>query len=65
MEIKTNRNKLETNKKHLDQLERVTIRVYKDGKSGVTKEQIEARAESLGESVNGYILRLLKEDMKK
>jgi predicted HicB family RNase H-like nuclease len=65
MEIKTDRKKLDTNKKHLAQLERITIRVYKDGKSGVTKEQIEARAESQGESVNTYILRLITEDMRK
>ena len=65
MEIKTDRKKLETNKKHLEQLDRITIRVYKDGKSGVTKEQIEARAEGQGESVNTYILRLITDDMTK
>lgn len=27
------------------------------------KEKIKARADSLGESVNGYILRLIREDM--
>jgi len=29
------------------------------------KEKIKTRADSLGESVNGYILRLIREDMEK
>ena len=29
------------------------------------KDEIKAHAESLGESVNGYIWRLIKEDMEK
>lgn len=40
--------------------DRVTIVVPKG-----RKDEIKARAEILGESVNGYIWRLIQEDMKK
>lgn len=38
--------------------DRITIRVYKG-----EQDHIKARAASLGESVNGYINRLIAEDM--
>lgn len=38
----------------------IAVRVHKG-----EKEQIQARAASLGESVNGYICRLIAQDMEK
>ena len=65
MESKTSKKKLETNERYLQKLDRITIRVRKDGGDGFTKEQVEARADSLGESVNAYINRLISEDMER
>lgn len=60
---KTSQKKLDTNDRYLQKFDRLTFRVRKD--NGITKEQIERRAESLGESVNEYINRLIQEDFSK
>ena len=61
---KTSQKKLDTNDRYLLKFDRLTFRVRKEG-DGITKERIERRAASLGESVNEYINRLIQEDFSK
>lgn len=48
------------NKWNADNYDRIAVVVPKG-----TKDQIKAKADSLGESVNGYINRLIQEDFSK
>ena len=41
------------------------LRVRKDGKSGITLEDIRAHAESRSESINGFIIRAILEQMQR
>lgn len=56
----TSRSKLQCNERHLEKLERITIRLYKDGTSGITKKQIEGMASKSNMSVNLWITETLK-----
>ena len=50
---------LEGNKRYLEKLDHITIRVQ-----GGTKEKIKARAQQKGMSLNAYIVYLIEKDMK-
>ena len=60
-ERKTSKNKLETNERYLEKLERVVIRVHKDGTDGFTKAQLEAAAQRDGQSVNAWVLDAIRD----
>ena len=49
---------LEGNKRYLEKLDHITIRVQ-----GGTKEKIKARAQQDGMSLNAYIVGLIEKDM--
>lgn len=51
---------LEGNKRYLEKLDHITIRVQ-----GGTKEKIKARAQQEGMSLNAYIVGLIEKDMGK
>ena len=50
---------LEGNKRYLEKLDHITIRVQ-----GGIKEKIKARAQQKGMSLNAYIVDLIEKDMK-
>ena len=50
---------LEGNKRYLEKLDHITIRVQ-----GSIKEKIKARAQQKGMSLNAYIVDLIEKDMK-
>ena len=50
---------LEGNARYLAKLANITLRMKPE-----EKEAIKERADNNGESVNGYIMRLIKEDME-
>ena len=50
---------LEGNKRYLEKLDHITIRVQ-----GGTKEKIKARAQQEGMSLNAYIVGLIEKDMR-
>ena len=51
---------LEGNKRYLEKLDHITIRVQ-----GGTKEKIKARAQQKGMSLNAYIVDLIEKDMER
>lgn len=55
--------KLECNARHLEKLDRITIRVYKDGSDGFTKDQLEHVAQEQGISVNAWIIDAIKQQL--
>ena len=57
----TDRKKLETNQRYLNKLERITIRIHKDGSDGFSREQLEAGALCAGQSVNQWIIEAIKD----
>ena len=57
----TDRKKLETNERYLQKLERVTLRVYKDGSSGFTASDLQEAAAAANQSVNAYIIQAIQE----
>ena len=59
----TGKKKLETNARHLEKLERITFRLYKDGSDGFTKEQIKAAADASGQSVNSWIIEAIQDKL--
>lgn len=52
----TSAKKLAGNDRYLAKLDRVTIRIHKDGTDGVTVPQIRHAAEQAGQSVNQWVL---------
>ena len=60
METKTSRARLEANKRHLEKLDTIAVRVPK-GKKAI----IYAHAETKGKSMNQYIVDLIDKDMEK
>ena len=59
----TGRKKLETNERYLAKLERITIRVHKDGSDGFTRGQLEATAQAAGQSVNAWIVEVIRREL--
>lgn len=53
--------KLACNQRYLDKLDRIVIRVRKDGADGITKSDVEAAAKSRGMSVNQWIIDLIRD----
>lgn len=51
---------LEGNKRHLEKLADIKIRVPKDG----TRERYKSHAEAQGKSLNAYIVDLIEKDMQ-
>ena len=60
-ERKTSENKLKTNERYLAKLDRVVIRIRKDGGDGFTKTQLERAAEVCGTSVNAWIVDAIRD----
>lgn len=60
-ERKTSENKLKTNERYLAKLDRVVIRIRKDGGDGFTKAQLERAAEVCGTSVNAWIIDAIRD----
>lgn len=56
----TDPRKLASNDKHLQKLDRITFRLYKDGRDGLTKEQIEQVAQDENQSAAAYIVATIK-----
>ena len=52
---------LEGNARYHEKLERVVIRVHKDGTDGFTKAQLEAAAQRDGQSVNAWVLDAIRD----
>lgn len=61
---KTSAKKLETNEKYLQKLDRITIRLHKDG-GDITKKDVELCAKARGESVNQFVVDAIKKHMEK
>lgn len=57
---KTSAKKLETNEKYLQKLDRITIRLYKEG-DDLTKKDVERHAARLGVSVNQFVIDAIKQ----
>lgn len=55
--------KLEINDKYLKKLDRITVRVYKDGSSGFTVSDLRRAAEKAQQSVQQYVLQAIQERM--
>lgn len=53
--------KLACNQRYLDKLDRITIRLRKDGSDGITKEDVELAAKSHGMSINQWIIDLIRD----
>lgn len=62
---KTSETKLQVNARYLEKLERITIRVYADGRDGLTKETLAQAAERAGESVNTFVIEAIRQRMTK
>ena len=60
-----NKKKLEINDRYLQKLDRILIRLHKDGSDGLTKEQVEDAADAAGQSINAYILDAVRERMQR
>lgn len=60
---KTPQNKLQTNAKYLEKLDRITCRIRADGSDGLTKDQIRAAAEREGLSVNAFIIYAIRDKL--
>lgn len=60
---KTSETKLQVNARYLEKLERITIRVYADGRDGITKESLAQAAERAGESMNTFIIEAIRQRM--
>lgn len=60
---KTSAKKLAGNERYLAKLERVTIRLHKDGSDGMTVEQIRHAAEQAGQSVNQWIVEAIRDKL--
>ena len=60
---KTSETKLQVNARYLEKLERITIRVYADGRDGITKETLAKAAEKAGESMNTFIIEAIRQRM--
>jgi len=52
---------LDGNARYHETLERVVIRVHKDGTDGFTKAQLEAAAQRDGQSVNAWVLDAIRD----
>ena len=48
------------NARYHEKLERITFRLHKDGRDGMTKAQIEAAAAESGQSVNQWLIDTVK-----
>ena len=59
----TDRKKLDINERYLQQLERITIRVYKDGRDGFTVNDLRKAAERDGMSVNAWLVNLIRDNI--
>ena len=44
-------------------IDKITFRLRKDGRSGITRDQVQQAASSLGMSVNEYVLQAVIEKM--
>lgn len=51
------------NARYHEKLERITFRLHKDGRDGMTKAQIEAAAAAGGISVNQWIIEAINEKL--
>lgn len=54
-----------TTKYESNNIDKVTLRLRKDGAYGITRDDIQKEADAVGESVNEYIIKAIKERMKK
>ena len=59
----TGKRKLETNERYLAKLDRITIRVHKDGSDGFIRGQLEAAARASGQSVNAWIIEAIRDKL--
>lgn len=59
----TDRKKLETNERYLAKLDRITIRIHKDGSDGFRRDQLEAAAQASGQSVNSWIIEAIRDKL--
>ena len=50
-----------TNKYEKKAYEKITLRIRKDGKSGLSRDDIKESADKVGESVSEFILHAIKE----
>ena len=51
------------NARHHEKLERVVFRLHKDGRDGITKQQIDAAAAALGISANQWLIEAVKDKL--
>lgn len=56
--------KLACNQRYLDKLDRITIRLRKDGSDGITKEDVEQAAKFHGMSVNQWVIDLIRDAIR-
>lgn len=54
-----------TTKYESNNIDKITLRLRKDGAYGITRDELQKEAEIVGESVNEYIIKAIKERMKK
>ena len=59
----TGKKKLETNERYLAKLDRITIRIHKDGSDGFSRGLIEASARVCGQSVNQWIVEAIRDKL--
>lgn len=59
----TDKKKLEINQRYLDKLERITIRVRRDGTDGFTVADLRKAAERDGMSVNAWLVNLIRDNI--
>ena len=59
----TDKKKLEINQRYLDKLERITIRVRRDGTDGFTVADLRKSAERDGMSVNAWLVNLIRDNI--
>lgn len=53
-----------SSEKYLTKLDRITIRLRKDGSDGITKEDVELAAKSQGMSVNQWVIDLIRDAIR-
>lgn len=53
-----------SSEKYLTKMDRVVVRIRKDGSDGITKEDVELAAKSQGMSVNQWVIDLIRDAIR-